>query len=93
MPIEHPRPVSALTARLDPPRGSLRRVEVGQVEVGLVEADDLDPLDLLVQDTHHLARALAVEVEVRRQEDGVRAQLAAPAPRVWRRRPRTRRAS
>ncbi|HLL85834.1 MAG TPA: hypothetical protein VK387_00820 [Thermoleophilaceae bacterium] len=42
---------------LDPARRDLRLLEIAQVEVRLVEADDLDPLDVLAHDRDHLARA------------------------------------
>ena len=49
MPIEHAKPRLGRDRRLHPPRGRLGPLEAGQVEIGLVEADDLHSLDLLAQ--------------------------------------------
>ena len=55
----------------DPAHRRLRREEPGEVDVGLVEADDLDRLGVAPQDRHHLAGGLAVGVEVGTQVDRV----------------------
>ena len=57
-----------------PAHRGARREQPLEVEVGLVEADDLDALDVLADDRHDPRRGLAVEGEVGRQEDGLGTQ-------------------
>ncbi len=58
-----PRPTEQVSCclRLDlgqqPAHGGARRVKPGDVEVGLVETDDLDALDVRAHDVHNLLRA------------------------------------
>src|SRR5919106_662852 len=61
--------------------GGAGALELAEVEVGLVEADDLDPLDVVMEHGHDLARARAVVVEVGRDEDGLGAEPARPLGR------------
>ena len=53
-----------------------RRVDAREVEVGLVEAGDLDGVDLGAHAVHDALGHRAVGLEVRRQEDRLRAQPA-----------------
>ena len=53
-----------------------RRVDAREVEVGLVEAGDLDGVDLGAHAVHHALGHRAVGLEVGRQEDRLRAQPA-----------------
>ena len=55
IPTEQVSPVSLADLGRDPPHRRLRREEPGQVEVGLVEPDHLDRLDVAPQHLHHLA--------------------------------------
>ena len=89
IPIEQHRPAWLEHRRLHPASRRPVAVEAGQVEVGLVEPDHLDALHLVAQHRHHLARARAVELEVGRQEDRVRAQPPRALGRAWRRRRRS----
>ena len=79
------RPSSRGRSRADlgrhPPHRRLRREEPGEVEVGLVEPDHLDRLDVAPQDLHHLRRSLPVGGEVGAEVDRVRQ----PPPRHRRR--------
>ena len=72
IPTEQVSPVSRADLGRDPPHRRLRREDPGQVQVGLVEPDHLDRLDVAPQHLHHLRRGLAVGGEVRRQIDRVR---------------------
>src|SRR3712207_7282208 len=47
---------SLLDLRRDPPHRRLRREEAGQLQVGLIQPDDLDGLDVPSQDRHDLPR-------------------------------------
>ncbi len=70
---------------LDPRRQAAHRGvrgrQAAQVEVGLVQADDLDHVDGGPHDRHHLARGLAVVGEVGREEHALRAQPPRPRGR------------
>ena len=69
---------SAASARwisaTQPAHRRARRVQAVEVEVGLVEPDDLDVLDVRAHDAHHPRGDLAVGREVGRQEHRLRAQ-------------------
>ena len=56
-------------------------VEPGEVEIGLVEPHRLDPLHMAAQDGVHVARALAVEIEVGTDEHRLRTQPPGPLGR------------
>ena len=71
-------PGRALDLGAEPPHRRVRRGQPGELEVGLVEPDHLDRLDVRADDRHHLARGLAVVGEVGRQEHAVGAQPARP---------------
>ena len=55
--------------------------EAREVGVGLVEADDLDAVELLAHDPHHRPGDLAVGVEVGRDDDRLGAQPPGPRRR------------
>ena len=82
IPTEHVSSVRAPDLRDQPAHRRARREQPGQVEVGLVEPDDLDALDVRAHDLHHLARGLAVGREVGRQERPPAGTAAAPARRA-----------
>ncbi len=93
IPIEQVSPVSCLDLRGDPAHRRLRREEAGEVEVGLVEADDLDRLGVGPQDRHHLARGLAIGGEVGLDVDRVGEPRRAVAAGIAEWIPASRRAS
>ncbi len=51
----------------------LRRRAVGEVQVGLVQAGDLDPVAEPAQDVHHLARGPPIQPDVAGDQDRLRA--------------------
>ncbi len=51
----------------------LRRRAVGEVQIGLVQAGDLDPVAEPAQDLHHLARGAPVQPDVARDQGRLRA--------------------
>ncbi len=57
----------------------LRRRGTGQVQIGLVEARDLDPIAEPPQDLHHAARRPTVELDVAIEQHGLRAARRAEA--------------
>ena len=71
MPIDALMPVVRRISATSAAHRRLRRDEPGQVEVGLVEAELLDELDVRAQDLHHRARGGAVGLEVGRDDDRV----------------------
>src|SRR6185369_15321484 len=70
------QPGLLLNRLLDPPRGRLRPLEIGQVEVRLVEAGTFDLLDVLAKDGEDVSGSRAVELEVRRKKHRIRAKAA-----------------
>ena len=69
----------------EPAHRRARGQQAVEIEVRLVQADDLDALDLRAHPPHDLSRRGAVRLEVGRHEDRVRAQP--PRPRRRHRRP------
>ena len=95
IPTEHVSCVAGLDLREQPSHRRARRGQALDVQVRLVEADDLDALDVRADEVHHLPGRLAVGREVGRQEHGSghsrrarEAGIAEPtpkrAPRSWR---------
>ncbi len=63
-----------LDLREQPAHRRARRVQAREIQIGLVETDHLDALDVRAHDAHDLRGDLAVGREVRRQEHRLRAQ-------------------
>ena len=74
MPTEQVSCVVLLDVREQTPHRRSRRVQAREVEIGLVEADDLDALDVRAHEIHDALGDGAIGLEVGRQEDRLRAQ-------------------